>query len=165
MHAPGICAEVELEGKGYSHADGDTAGTEYDTREVPSSDESYVSGGFRAKNREFIDSRKSGQQPGSNFADGVKTMRVAEEILAQALIGGQRTAKLSGWNGVTIVSGAWGNGPRPPEGLHSLAVAEYVCGALQPTELDRGELIAWRGQSSGVTLCWVGRSQAREPAN
>ena len=88
MHAPGICAEVELEGKGYLYADGDTAGTEYDTREVSGSDEYSVFGGFRAKNREFIDSLKSGQQPGSNFADAVKTMRVAEEILAQALAGG-----------------------------------------------------------------------------
>ena len=87
MHAPGICAEVELEGKGYLYADSDTAGTEYDTRQVSGSDELYVFGGFRAKNREFIDSLKSGRQPGSNFGDAVKTMRVAEEILAQALVG------------------------------------------------------------------------------
>jgi predicted dehydrogenase len=87
MHAPGICAEVELEGKGYLYADGDTTGVEYDTRAVSGSDEVYVFGGFRAKNREFIDSLKSGQQPGSNFADAVKTMEVAERILAQALTG------------------------------------------------------------------------------
>jgi predicted dehydrogenase len=88
MHAPGICAEVELEGKGYLYADGDTVGTEYDTREVSGSDELYVFGGFQAKNREFIDSLKSGQQPSSHFADAVKTMKVAEEILAQSLKGG-----------------------------------------------------------------------------
>jgi predicted dehydrogenase len=87
MHAPGICAEVELEGKGYLYADGDTTGVEYDTRAVSGSDEVYVFGGFRAKNREFIDSLKSGQQPGSNFADAVKTMEVAERVLAQALTG------------------------------------------------------------------------------
>jgi predicted dehydrogenase len=86
MHAPSICAEVELEGKGYLYADGDTAGIQYDTREVSGSDELYVYGGFRAKNREFIDSLKSGRQPSSNFCDAVKTMRVAEQILAQALM-------------------------------------------------------------------------------
>lgn len=87
MHAPGICAEAEHEGKGYLYADGDTKGVEYDTREVAESDQIYVFGGFRAKNREFIDSIKSGNQPGSNFSDAVKTMEVAEIILAQSLLG------------------------------------------------------------------------------
>jgi virulence factor len=86
MHAPGICAEAEHEGKGYLYADGDTRGVEYDTREVAGSDEFYVFGGFRAKNREFIDCLKSGTQPGSNFGDAVKTMEVADMILAQALL-------------------------------------------------------------------------------
>jgi virulence factor len=86
MHAPGICAEAEHEGKGYLYADGDTRGIEYDTREVAGSDEFYVFGGFRAKNREFIDCLKSGAQPSSNFGDAVKTMEVAEMILAQALL-------------------------------------------------------------------------------
>lgn len=87
MHSPGICAEVELENKGYLYADGDTKGVEYDTREVAGSDQLFVFGGFRAKNREFIDCVKSGKQPGSNFSDAVKTMEVAEKILAAALLG------------------------------------------------------------------------------
>ena len=86
MHAPGICVEAEHEGKGYLYADGDTKGIEYDTREVAGSDENFVYGGFQAKNREFIDCVKAGQQPGSNFSDAVKTMEVAEIILAQALL-------------------------------------------------------------------------------
>lgn len=86
MHAPGICAEAEHEGKGYLYADGDTKGIEYDTKEVAGSDELFVFGGFQAKNREFIDCIKSGKQPGSNFSDAVKTMEVAEIILAQALL-------------------------------------------------------------------------------
>jgi predicted dehydrogenase len=86
MHAPGICVEAEHEDKGYLYADGDTKGVEYDTREIASSDEFFVYGGFQAKNREFIDCVKPGTQPGSNFADGVKTMEVAEKILAQALL-------------------------------------------------------------------------------
>jgi len=86
MHAPGVCAEGEHEGKGYLYADGDTEGVEYDTREVAGSDEFFVYGGFQAKNREFIGCVKSGQQPGSNFSDAVKTMEVAEKILARSLL-------------------------------------------------------------------------------
>ena len=88
MHAPGICVEAEHEGKGYLYADGDTEGVVYDTREVAGSDESFVFGGFQAKNREFIDCVKAGTQPGSCFADAVKTMEVAERILATALLAG-----------------------------------------------------------------------------
>ena len=86
MHAPGICAEAEHEGKGYLYADGDTKGVEYDTREVASSDQLFVYGGFHAKHREFIDAIKTGRQPSSHFGDAVKTMEVAEKILAQALL-------------------------------------------------------------------------------
>jgi predicted dehydrogenase len=86
MHSPGICAEAEHEGKGYLYADGDTKGIEYDTRRVAGSNELYVFGGFRAKNREFIDCIKSGKHPGSNFSDAVKTMEVAEKILAKATL-------------------------------------------------------------------------------
>jgi predicted dehydrogenase len=88
MHAPGVCVEAEHEGKGILYADGDTKGVEYDTREVAGSDEFFIYGGFQAKNREFIDCLKSGRQPGSNFADAVKTMEVAETILAQAMLRG-----------------------------------------------------------------------------
>jgi virulence factor len=88
IHAPGICVEAEHEGKGYLYADGDTHGVEYDTKEVAGSDEFYVYGGFRAKNREFIDCLKAGKQPGSHFGDAVKTMEVAERILAQATLRG-----------------------------------------------------------------------------
>lgn len=86
MHAPGICAEAELEDKGYLYADGNTQGIEYDTRQVAGSDELFVFGGFQAKNREFIDCVRAGRQPGSCFTDAVKTMEVAEKILATALL-------------------------------------------------------------------------------
>ncbi|NLE45987.1 MAG: Gfo/Idh/MocA family oxidoreductase [Chloroflexi bacterium] len=86
MHAPGVCAEAEHEGKGYLYADGDTTGTAYDARETAGSEAFHVFGGFQAKNREFIDCVKSGRQPESNFSDAVKTMEVAECILAQALL-------------------------------------------------------------------------------
>jgi len=86
MHAPGICAEAEHEGHGTLYADGDTKGEVYSTREEAGSDELFVYGGFQAKNREFIDAVKLGMLPPSCFADAVKTMEIADKILAQALM-------------------------------------------------------------------------------
>ena len=88
MHAPGICAEADLEGMGHLYADGDTQGTAYDARDVAGGNQFHVFGGFQAKHREFVDCLKSGQQPGSNFADALKTMEVAEKILAQSILRG-----------------------------------------------------------------------------
>lgn len=88
MHAPGICVEAEHEDKGILYTDGDTQGIVYDTREVSGSDAFYIYGGFQAKNREFIDCLKTGELPGSHFGDAVKTMEVAEKILAQAALKG-----------------------------------------------------------------------------
>jgi hypothetical protein len=86
MHAPGIYTDAEIEGKAYLYADGDYNGKVYDTREVAGSQDNYVFGGFRAKNREFIDSLKRGKEVTSSpFRDTVKTMEVCETILAQAL--------------------------------------------------------------------------------
>jgi len=100
MHSPGICVEAEHEGKGVLYADGDTKGVVYDTKEVAGSDKIWVYGGFQPKHREFIDcvklarpeNRDEGgakKQPGSNFSDAVKTMEVAEMILAQGLLEGR----------------------------------------------------------------------------
>ena len=87
MHAPNICAEADLEGTGRLYADGDTTGVAYESRAVAGSDAFHVYGGFRAKNREFIDSLKTGTQPGSHFSDAIKTMAIAEKIQAAALLG------------------------------------------------------------------------------
>ncbi len=89
MHAPGICVEAEHEGKGMLYADGDTKGVAYDTKEVAGSDKIWVYGGFQPKHREFIDCIKAKRLPGSNFSDAVKTMEVAEVILAQGLLEGR----------------------------------------------------------------------------
>lgn len=86
IHAPGIFVEAEHEGKGTVYADGDTTGTVYDTREVAGSDQLFVYGGFQAKNREFIDCVRSGSLPSSHFGDALKTMEVAELLLAQDLV-------------------------------------------------------------------------------
>lgn len=88
MHAPGICAEAEHEGLGYLYADGETTPQVYDTRQVAGSDQFYVYGGFVAKHREFIDCLKAGRLPSSHFGDALRTMEVAEHILAQAILKG-----------------------------------------------------------------------------
>ena len=87
MHAPGIFVEAEHEGKGIVYADGDVDGVVHDTRAVAGSVENYVFGGFQAKNRQFIDAVKTGTLPPSHFGDALKTMEVAEIILAQTLLG------------------------------------------------------------------------------
>ncbi len=86
MHAHGICAEAEHEGKGALYADGDTQGEWFDTREVAGSNDLYVYGGFQLKNRQFIDAVRNKTLPPSHFGDAVKTMEVAEKILAQGLL-------------------------------------------------------------------------------
>lgn len=89
MHAPGICAEAEHEGKGYLYADGNTKGKEYDSREITGSNELYGYTGVRAVCRQFVDCCREGRQPGSNFSDAVKTMEIAEKILAQSILEGR----------------------------------------------------------------------------
>jgi virulence factor len=89
IHSPNICAEVELEGKGHLYADGDTKGVEFDTKQIAGNDRIWAYGGFAAKDREFIDCLRAGKQPSSCFADAVKTMEIAEKILAQALLAGK----------------------------------------------------------------------------
>ncbi len=89
MHAPGIYVEAEHEDKGVVYTDGSLEGKIYDTREVAGSQEKFIFGGFQAKHREFIDCLKSGRQPESNFADALKTMEVAEKILAAAILKGR----------------------------------------------------------------------------
>lgn len=90
MHAPGIFVDADIEGTARLYADGDVQGVEYAAREVAGSDEYHVFGGFLAKNREFIDSLKYGEEVTSSpFRDCLKTMEVAEKILAHALLRGE----------------------------------------------------------------------------
>ena len=86
MHAPGGYADVELEAEARLCLDGDYQGQVFRTHDVAASDQNFVYGGFRNKNREFIDSLKSGVDTCSSpFRDTVKTMRVCHTVLAQAL--------------------------------------------------------------------------------
>ena len=90
MHAPGIYTDAEVEGKAFLYADGDYEGVEYDTKVVAGSDDIRVFGGFEAKNREFVDSIRTGSEVTSSaFRDCVKTMEVADTLLAHALLNGE----------------------------------------------------------------------------
>jgi virulence factor len=86
MHAPGIFVEAEHESKGYVYTEGDLEPVVHDARVEAGGEELFVYGGFRAKNREFIDAVAGGGLPSSHFGDAVKTMEVAETILAQSLL-------------------------------------------------------------------------------
>jgi virulence factor len=89
MHGLGVACDADVEGTATLYSGGDTGGVTLDARQVAGSDKNYVFGGFRAKNREFIDSLKSGQETTSSpFRDCLKTMEVAEKILARALLEG-----------------------------------------------------------------------------
>ena len=87
MHAPGVCVDAEVEKKAVLYADGNCEGVEYDCFEVAGGKTHWEAYGFRDKNREFIDSLKTGKDvTTSPFRDTVKTMEVAEAILGQALL-------------------------------------------------------------------------------
>ena len=88
MHAPGVCAEADPETQGTLYADGDTRGVTFDTRTAAGSDALFGFGGFRDKSREFLNCVRSGGLPSSHFGDALKTMEVAEKILARALLEG-----------------------------------------------------------------------------
>lgn len=89
LHAPAIACDADPEAVAHVYADGDSEGKAYDSRIVAGSDEFFVYGGFAAKSREFIDSLQTGTEvTGSPFRDAVKTMEVAETILARAVLAG-----------------------------------------------------------------------------
>jgi hypothetical protein len=90
MHAPGIFADAEVEAKAFLWADGNLQPAVYDCCEVAGGKTNWEAFGFRDKNREFIDSLKTGRDvTTSPFRDCLKTMEVAHQILAKAVLEGQ----------------------------------------------------------------------------
>lgn len=85
MHAPGICAEADIEVAGRVYENSDTVGIAYQAGEVAGGEEFYIRGGFRAKSAEFIEALRRHGQPSSHFGDAVKTMEIAERITAAEL--------------------------------------------------------------------------------
>lgn len=89
MHVQGGYADVEVEAEAKIYLDNNYQGETLSTQQAANHDQNFVYGGFAAKNREFIDSLKSGINTcSSRFEDTVKTMRVCQTILAQALAAG-----------------------------------------------------------------------------
>jgi predicted dehydrogenase len=89
MHVPRAYADIEVEAEARLYLDNDYRGEILTTQHAAGSDQSFIFGGFANKNREFIDSLKSGIDVCSSpFSDTVKTMRVCETILAQAYAAG-----------------------------------------------------------------------------
>jgi virulence factor len=90
MHAPGIGVDAEVEGKAFLYADGDYRGKCYEAVEVAGSDQLFIYGGFQAKTREFIDSLRSRVEcTSSPFRDCLKTMEVADVVLAKSSLKGR----------------------------------------------------------------------------
>ena len=88
IHAPGIMAEGDLEVGGVIW--GPDGVEELEAAEVAGATELHVRGGFLAKSAEFIQSVRSRRLPSSHFGDALKTMTVAETILAKSLLDEQR---------------------------------------------------------------------------
>ena len=89
MHAPGIFAEAEHETKGRLYVDGDTEGVEYEAAGSAKSSDFHVYTGVQGIVADFLDCCRTGRRNVNGFADSVKTMEVAEIILAQALLAGK----------------------------------------------------------------------------
>lgn len=87
LHAPGICAEADLEGEGRIHVDGDVEGQRFQAAEVAGSDAFNVLCGFQAKNAEFLAGVRGRAAPSSSFADALKTMEIAGRLQAADLMG------------------------------------------------------------------------------
>ena len=87
MHSQGAFAEAEHETKGYLYTDGNLNGAEYDAQKCAESDKFHVYTGVYNAAKDFVDCCKNGGQPSACFANTLKTMKVAEIILAQALLG------------------------------------------------------------------------------
>jgi predicted dehydrogenase len=83
MHAPGIYVEAEHEDKAYVWKDGNLTPEIYKTEEVAGSDQYFISSGVQLKARNFVDCCRSKQLCDSAFQDAIKTVRIAEKILAQ----------------------------------------------------------------------------------
>jgi virulence factor len=86
MHSPGIYVTAEHEIKGTVFAEGDLKGVDYDSKEVAGSDKLEDYTGVSAAVADFVSGIKTGKLPQTSFQSSVKTMEVAETILAQSLL-------------------------------------------------------------------------------
>ena len=87
MHAPGIYAQAEHEGKGFIYRDGSLTPLIFDSHEEAGSDVIWDYTGVTALCRSFARAVKRGTMASSPFEDAFKTMQVAFHILAQDQLG------------------------------------------------------------------------------
>lgn len=86
MHAPGIYIEAEHETEAKIYRDGSLIPELITTENAAGSSDYFVTSGVLGKARDFIDACKRKRPAESEFNDALKTMEVAEKVLAQALI-------------------------------------------------------------------------------
>lgn len=87
MHAPGIFVEAEHENKGYMYTDGNLTPIILESIEAAGSPEKYVYTGVLGAASDFVDCCLNGGQPMCSFENTMNTMKIAEVILAQSLLG------------------------------------------------------------------------------
>jgi predicted dehydrogenase len=86
MHAPGIFVEAEHEGKGYMYTDGNLTPQVFDTAEEAGSNEFYIYTGVLAAVEDFVNCCLNGGESECSFQNSLNTVKIAETILAQALL-------------------------------------------------------------------------------
>jgi predicted dehydrogenase len=86
IHAPSICAEVDLDAAGQLFMDGDGRATAIDAGQFAGTADQAGLLGFREKIDDFLACVRSRRQAESHFADALKTHLVAETILAIDLL-------------------------------------------------------------------------------
>ena len=89
MHSPGVWVDAEHEGKGISTPMATRRAWSTTRRKSAAGAKNRRYAGFLAKHREFIDGVKTKTPPGSNFSDAVKTMELAEKIVAKGILAGR----------------------------------------------------------------------------
>jgi predicted dehydrogenase len=85
MHSKNFSAYADPDDKATFNADGDVKGEIVTTADAAGSEEPYIYLGFHAENRHFMDCIKSGEQPGANFTDAIKTMELIDRIYRSTL--------------------------------------------------------------------------------
>jgi virulence factor len=88
MHARGVCAEVEHETGGTLYENGDTKGIWYDAAHCAGSEDFHVLTGVKMLARDFVDACREKRASVSSFDSALKSMEIAEIILAQAALAG-----------------------------------------------------------------------------
>jgi predicted dehydrogenase len=88
FHSYGASAFVDADGGGAVWTDNKTEpDLRADFEEYAGGTDSYVSQGFLAENREFVDAVRAGREPHNNLGDAVKTMQLADRIYDSAING------------------------------------------------------------------------------